>query len=55
MELILACMSVIWSGSAGAIPKSGSLSRIGRPVDSPGLDRMDRHFDDQGFNSMIRA
>jgi uncharacterized protein len=51
MEMMLACMSVIWGGIADRHPKLriGFLESGGGWV-APWLDRMDRHFDDQGFN-----
>ncbi|HEY1299316.1 MAG TPA: amidohydrolase family protein [Stellaceae bacterium] len=51
MEMMLACMSVIWGGVCERHPKIriGFLESGGGWV-APWLDRMDRHFDDQGFN-----
>ena len=51
MEMMLACMSVIWGGVVERHPKLriGFLESGGGWV-APWLDRMDRHFDDQGFN-----
>jgi predicted TIM-barrel fold metal-dependent hydrolase len=51
MEMMLACMSVIWGGVCERHPKVriGFLESGGGWV-APWLDRMDRHFDDQGFN-----
>ena len=51
MEMMLACMSVIWGGIADRHPKLrvGFLESGGGWI-APWLDRMDRHFDDQGFN-----
>ncbi len=51
MEMMLACMSVVWGGIADRHPKLrvGFLESGGGWV-APWLDRMDRHFDDQGFN-----
>ena len=51
MEMMLAAMSVIWSGVCDRHPRV----RIGFMESGGGwiagwLDRMDRHFDDQGFN-----
>jgi len=51
MEMMLAAMSVIWEGVCDRHPKV----RIGFMESGGGwiagwLDRMDRHFDDQGFN-----
>ena len=48
---MLACMAVIWGGVCERHPKLRiALPRIGRRLDRPWLDRMDRHFDDKGFN-----
>ena len=51
MEMMLACLSVIWGGVVERHPKLrvGFLESGGGWV-APWLDRMDRHFDDQGFN-----
>ena len=51
MEMMLACMSVVWGGIADRHSKLrvGFLELGGGWV-APWLDRMDRHFDDQGFN-----
>src|SRR5213593_3479031 len=51
MEMMLAAMSVIWEGVCGRHPKVriGFLESGGGWI-APWLDRMDRHFDDQGFN-----
>jgi predicted TIM-barrel fold metal-dependent hydrolase len=51
MEMMLACMSVIWGGVCERHPKVriGFLESGGGWI-APWLDRMDRHFDDQGFN-----
>ncbi len=51
MEMMLAAMSVIWGGIADRHPKLrvGFLESGGGWI-APWLDRMDRHFDDQGFN-----
>src|SRR5206468_11418515 len=51
MEMMLACMSVVWGGVCERHPKVrvGFLESGGGWV-APWLDRMDRHFDDQGFN-----
>jgi predicted TIM-barrel fold metal-dependent hydrolase len=51
MEMMLACMSVIWGGVVERHPKLriGFLESGGGWI-APWLDRMDRHFDDQGFN-----
>ena len=51
MEMMLACLAVIWGGVCEKHPKIriGFLESGGGWV-APWLDRMDRHFDDQGFN-----
>src|SRR6266478_3694607 len=51
MEMMLACLSMIWGGVVEHHPKLrvGFLESGGGWV-APWLDRMDRHFDDQGFN-----
>ena len=51
MEMMLACMAVIWGGVCERHPKIriGFMESGGGWV-APWLDRMDRHFDDQGFN-----
>ena len=51
MEMMLACMSVIWGGVCERHPKLrvGFLESGGGWI-APWLDRMDRHFDDKGFN-----
>ncbi len=51
MEMMLACLSVVWGGVVERHPKLriGFLESGGGWV-APWLDRMDRHFDDQGFN-----
>ena len=51
MEMMLAAMSVIWQGVCDRHPKVriGFLESGGGWI-APWLDRMDRHFDDQGFN-----
>jgi predicted TIM-barrel fold metal-dependent hydrolase len=51
MEMMLACLSVIWGGVVERLPKLrvGFLESGGGWA-APWLDRMDRHFDDQGFN-----
>src|SRR5438045_428438 len=51
MEMRLACLAVIWGGLCEKHPKIriGFLESGGGWV-APWLDRMDRHFDDQGFN-----
>jgi len=51
MEMMLACMSMIWGGVCERHPKLrvGFLESGGGWI-APWLDRMDRHFDDQGFN-----
>ncbi|HLY45982.1 MAG TPA: amidohydrolase family protein [Stellaceae bacterium] len=51
MEMMLACLAVIWGGVCERHPKIriGFLESGGGWI-APWLDRMDRHFDDQGFN-----
>ena len=48
---MLAAMSVIWEGVCDRYPKVriGFMESGGGWI-APWLDRMDRHFDDQGFN-----
>src|SRR5579862_4563148 len=51
MEMMAVCLSVIWGGVCERHPKIriGFLESGGGWI-APWLDRMDRHFDDQGFN-----
>jgi predicted TIM-barrel fold metal-dependent hydrolase len=51
MEMMLAALSMIWGGVCERHPKLrvGFLESGGGWI-APWLDRMDRHFDDQGFN-----
>ncbi len=51
MEMMLAALSVIWGGVADRFPnvRVGFLESGGGWI-APWLDRMDRHFDDKGFN-----
>ena len=51
MEMMLAAMAVIWGGVCERHPKIriGFLESGGGWI-APWLDRMDRHFDDHGFN-----
>jgi predicted TIM-barrel fold metal-dependent hydrolase len=51
MEMMLAAMSVIWGGVVERHPllRIAFLESGGGWI-APWLDRMDRHFDDQGFN-----
>jgi predicted TIM-barrel fold metal-dependent hydrolase len=51
MEMMLACLAVIWGGVCERHPKIriGFLESGGGWI-VPWLDRMDRHFDDQFFN-----
>ncbi len=51
MEMMLAAMSIIWEGVADRFPRVrvGFLESGGGWI-APWLDRMDRHFDDEGFN-----
>jgi predicted TIM-barrel fold metal-dependent hydrolase len=51
MEMMLACMSVIWGGVVERHPKLRiAFLESGGGWIAPWLDRMDRHFDDKGFN-----
>jgi predicted TIM-barrel fold metal-dependent hydrolase len=51
MEMMLACMSMIWGGVCERHPKLRiGFMESGGGWAAPWLDRMDRHFDDQGFN-----
>lgn len=51
MEMMLVAMSTIWGGVCDRFPKIriGFLESGGGWI-APWLDRMDRHFDDKGFN-----
>src|ERR671919_285197 len=51
MEMMLVSLSVIWGGVCERFPRTriGFLESGGGWI-APWLDRMDRHFDDQGFN-----
>jgi uncharacterized protein len=51
MEMMLVCLAMIWGGVVERHPKLriGFLESGGGWI-APWLDRMDRHFDDQGFN-----
>jgi uncharacterized protein len=51
MEMMLACLSVIWAGVCDRFPgvRIGFLEAGGGWI-AGWLDRMDRHFEDQGFN-----
>ena len=51
MEMMLACMTVIWGGVCDRFPglRIAFLESGGGWI-APWLERMDRHFDDQGFN-----
>jgi predicted TIM-barrel fold metal-dependent hydrolase len=51
VEMMLAALSVIWGGVVDRHPRLrvGFLESGGGWI-APWLDRMDRHFDDQGFN-----
>jgi predicted TIM-barrel fold metal-dependent hydrolase len=51
MEMMLVAMSVIWGGVVERFPgvRIGFLESGGGWI-APWLDRMDRHFDDKGFN-----
>ena len=51
MEMMLACMSVIWGGVCERHPKVRiAFLESGGGWIAGWLDRMDRHFDDKGFN-----
>ena len=51
MEMMLACMSVIWGGVCDRFPGSRiAFLESGGGWIAPWLERMDRHFDDEGFN-----
>jgi predicted TIM-barrel fold metal-dependent hydrolase len=51
MEMMLAAMSVIWGGVCDRFPRVRiAFLESGGGWIAPWLDRMDRHFDDQGFN-----
>jgi predicted TIM-barrel fold metal-dependent hydrolase len=51
MEMMLAAMAVIWGGVVDRHPKLRiAFLESGGGWIAPWLDRMDRHFDDKGFN-----
>src|SRR6478609_7313151 len=51
LEMMLACLAVIWGGVCEKHPKVRiAFLESGGGWVAPWLDRMDRHFDDQGFN-----
>src|SRR5437879_2720943 len=51
MEMMRACLAVIWGGVGDGHPKIPiAFLQSGGGWIAPWLDRMDRHFDDQGFN-----
>ena len=51
MEMMLACMAVIWGGVCERHPKVRiAFLELGGGWIARWLDRMDRHFDDKGFN-----
>jgi predicted TIM-barrel fold metal-dependent hydrolase len=51
LEMMLACLAVIWGGVCQRHPKIRvAFLESGGVWVAPWLDRMDRHFDDQGFN-----
>ena len=52
MEMMMACLGMIWGGVIDKHPKLrvGFLESGGGWI-VPWLERMDRHFDDQGFNN----
>ena len=50
MEMMLVALSVIWGGVVDRHPRLRvAFLESGGGWIAPGLDRMDRHFDDQGF------
>ena len=51
MEMMLAALSLIWGGVCERFPgvRFAFLESGGGWI-APWLDRMDRHFDDKGFN-----
>ena len=52
MEMMLACLAVIWGGVCERHPKIRiAFLESGGGWIAPWLDRMDRHFDDQFFNN----
>ena len=51
MEMMLAAMAVIWGGVVDRHPRLRiAFLELGGGWIAPWLDRMDRHFDDKGFN-----
>ena len=51
MEMMLVALSVIWGGGGDRHPRLRvAFLESGGGWIAPWLDRMDRHFDDQGFN-----
>src|SRR2546422_6981644 len=51
MEMMLVALSVIWGGVVDRHPRLRiAFLESGGGWIAPWLDRMDRHFDDQGFN-----
>ena len=53
MEMMLVCMSVIWGGVCERHPKVRiAFLELGGGWIAGWLDRMDRHFDDKGFNDL---
>jgi uncharacterized protein len=51
MEMMLACLAMIWGGVCERHPKLRiAFLESGGGWIAPWLDRMDRHFDDQFFN-----
>ena len=51
LEMMLAAMSVIWEGVCDRYPRVRiAFLESGGGWIAPWLDRMDRHFDDKGFN-----
>jgi hypothetical protein len=53
MEMMLACLSMFWGGGVERHPKLRvAFLESGGGWVAPWLERMDRHFDDQGFNDL---
>lgn len=51
MEMMLACLSVVWCGVCERHPRVRiAFLEAGGGWITPWLDRMERHFDDRGFN-----
>jgi len=53
MEMMLVTLGVIWGGVVGRLPRLRVVfMESGGGWIAPWLDRMDRHFDDKGFNDI---